>query len=428
MPILKVAMNSLADSYDCVVLGAGPAGCTAATLVAEAGFSTLLVEREKFPRFHVGESLMPETYWPLRRLGVLDQMKASSHPKKFSVQFVSHTGKESQPFYFHKHDDRECSQTWQVLRSDFDKMLFDNAAKKGATCRDETRVLEVLFEESESGQSQRARGVRLKAAGGESRDIAAQVVVDATGQQSLLANRLGMRREDPNLRKAAIWNYYRGAQRDSGIDGGATIILHSEAKRSWFWYIPLMDDVTSVGVVADRDFLFDDGGKPEEIFARELARCPAVAGRIEAAEQIDAFRVAREFSYKAEQPSGEGWVLIGDAYGFVDPVYSSGVYFALVTGEMAADSIVAGLRSDNTSAAQLGAWCPEFEKGVQWVRKLVNAFYTDAFSFGKFMQAHPQYQGNLTDILIGRIFTEEAGAIFEAMDPWIASMTAESVD
>ena len=133
--------TNIKPSYDCVVLGGGPAGSSAAALVAEAGHSTLLVEREKVPRFHVGESLMPECYWTLERLGVLDQMKNSDFVKKYSVQFVTGDGKESQPFFFEKHDPRECSQTWQVERADFDKLLFDNAAAKGADCRDETLSL-----------------------------------------------------------------------------------------------------------------------------------------------------------------------------------------------------------------------------------------------------------------------------------------------
>jgi flavin-dependent dehydrogenase len=144
------------NHYDCIVIGAGPAGSTAAALVAEAGCSTLLVERERVPRFHIGESLMPETYWTLQRLGVLERMKSSPFIKKLSVQFVSASGKESQPFFFRDHDPRECAETWQVERADFDKLLFDNAAEKGADCRDRTRVLSVDFED------RRATGVTLQ--------------------------------------------------------------------------------------------------------------------------------------------------------------------------------------------------------------------------------------------------------------------------
>jgi flavin-dependent dehydrogenase len=401
------------DVYDCIVIGGGPAGTTVGALVAEAGFSTLVLEREKMPRFHVGESLMPETYWTLDRLGVLEQMRRSNFVKKGSVQFVSHSGKESQPFFFKKHDPRESSQTWQVERADFDHMLFQNAAEKGADCRDATRVRDVLFE------GNRACGVRLEPAGQDSRDVAARVVVDATGQQSMLAGKLGIRHDDPSLRKTAIWGYYQGAKRDPGEHGGATIIMHSTDKQSWFWYIPLSNGITSIGVVGDNDYLLKGRGKPVDVFEDELVRCPGLVDRLMNAELVSEFRVAKEFSYTTSQHSGDGWVLVGDAFGFIDPIYSSGVYFALKSGEMAADCIIEGLNNSDTSAAQLGKWTGEFKEGSKWIRKLVSAYYTNEFSFGHFLKHHPQYSGNLTDLLIGRIFHEGAGKIFDDMDPML---------
>jgi len=399
--------------YDCVVIGGGPAGSTAAALVAEAGFSTLLVERGCFPRYHIGESLMPETYWTLARLGVLEQMKHSAYPKKYSVQFVSHTGRESQPFYFTDCDDHESAQTWQVLRSQFDQMLFENSAAKGADCRDNTRVLDVRFE------GDRATGVRIQDADGQTRDIGGRVIIDASGQQSLVANKLGIRLENPDLRKAAIWGYYRGARRDEGIDEGATIILRTQSKKAWFWYIPLPENIVSVGVVADKDYLLKGRGTPAEVFAEELADCPPVMERVAAAELVEAVRVAREFSYMAEKPSGDGWVLVGDAHGFLDPIYSSGVFLALKSAEMAADCVIEGLRSGDTSARQLGRWAPEIAEGMKWIRKLIYAFYTEDFSFGQFIKQYPHHKNNLTDLLVGKVFRPGAGDIFNDMDPWL---------
>jgi flavin-dependent dehydrogenase len=406
--------------YDCVVIGAGPAGCTVAALTAEAGLNTLLVEREQLPRFHVGESLMPETYDTFARLGVLDTLKSSNFVKKYSVAFVGRTGKESQPFFFKDHDPRERSQTWQVERSQFDKMLFDNAVAKGATGRDQTRVVDVAF----SGQ--RATGVVIQTSDGDKETIGAKVVVDATGLSSLLASRLGVKVVDPSLRKAAIWTYYRGATRDPGDHGGATIILHTENRKSWFWYIPLQDDITSVGVVADNDYLLKGRGAPEETFAEELARCPGLTGRLAAAEQVDKHRVAKEFSYTTSQSAGDGWVLVGDAYGFIDPIYSSGVYFALKSGEKAADRIIDAVKSNNTSGEKLGAWQSEFDAGTRWIRRLVAAYYHEQFSIGHFMKAHPQHRGNLTDLLIGRIFHERAGDIFRDMDEFMQGLSCEA--
>ena len=420
-------------AYDCIVIGAGPAGCTVATLVAMQGFSTLLLEREKMPRFHIGESLMPETFWPLQRMGLVEKMKSSSFVKKLSVQFVSHTGKESQPFFFPQHDPRECSQTWQVERAKFDQMLFQNAAEKGAECRDQSRVLDVLFETDGTTEIQttansagatsagtgKATGVRVQSVDGVTRDIGARVVVDATGLQAMLANRMSLKVDIPELRKAAIWGYYRNARRDQGDNAGATLILHTSDKNAWFWFIPLENNVTSIGVVADREYLLKGRGTPAEIFEDELVRCPALVERLIQAELVSDFRIAKEFSYTTRQHAGNGWVLVGDAFGFIDPIYSSGVYLAFRSGELAADAIVAGFRSNNLTAEQLGAWTTDFKNGVTWIRKLVMAFYTNPFSFGDFMRNHPQHKGNLVDILIGRVFHDDAGRIFDDMDPML---------
>jgi len=399
------------NEYDCVVLGGGPAGSTVAALLAESGRSTLLLEREKMPRFHVGESLMPEAYWIFERLGVLEKMRQSDFVKKASVQFVASSGKESQPFFFEKHDPRECSQTWQVERSKFDHMLFENAAEKGADAFDETRVRDVLLENDQ------IRGVQLQKADGSQQTVSAQVVIDATGQQSFLANKFGLKTDTPHLKKAAIWTYYKDAFREEGLHGGATVILHTKDKESWFWYIPLSGGITSVGVVGDIDYLVKGRGTPEQIYEEELALCENMQQRLAKAERVDKHRVAKEFSYTTSQKAGDGWVLIGDAYGFIDPIYSSGVFFAMKMGEMAADAISEGFEKNDLSAAQLGKWTTEFDAGSQWIKQLVDAYYTNEFSFGRFLKSNMQHTGNLTDLLIGRIFYDGAGDIFKDMTP-----------
>lgn len=407
------------QEYDAVVIGAGPAGSAAAGYIAQAGFSTLLLEREAFPRFHVGESLMPECYWPLQRLGLIERMQRSKFVQKKSVQFVTASGKESQPFYFTQHDPRECSTTWQVERAEFDKMLFDRASELGADCYDQTRVLDISLEVELPARRQ----VRLRTRDGELRTVSARVVVDASGQSSIVANKLGLRENLPNLKKAAIWGYYRDARRDEGENAGATIIMHTEQKDSWFWFIPLSENITSIGCVGDNDYILKTGMEIEERYRLEVNRCPGLLDRLECAERVGKLHIAKEYSYWTRQHSGSGWVLIGDAFGFIDPIYSSGVYFALVMADKASNAIIEGLRTDNLSASQLGSWCDEFKSGAQWIRKLVEAFYTKEFSFGSFMGQHPELQGNLTDLLIGRIFYDGAGEIFQSMD---SSLTSSS--
>ena len=340
-------------------------------------------------------------------------MRKRSFPPKVGVQFVSSSTKESAPFFFHDHDPRESSQTWHVERAEFDNILFKNAAAKGADCRDGSRVLDIELNGNDGSK------VTFQSSDGEKHTVHAKVVVDATGQQAMLANRLGLIEVNEKLKKASIWTYYRGAERSEDPDRNTTIILHTEDKACWFWYIPLADDVVSVGLVGDHKQLLKGRGTPEEIFASELAKCPGVQRRIANAKRQGDFNVAKEFSYTTKQHAGDGWVLVGDAFGFIDPVYSSGVFLALKSGEMAADAIVAGLGKNDVSATQLASWTPEFKAGMVWIRKLVHAFYTNEFSFGKFMKMHPEYAGNLTDLLIGRVFEEGVGKIFEDMDPAI---------
>ncbi len=408
------------NQYDVVVIGAGPGGGSAATIVAEAGYKTLLIEREAVPRYHIGESLMPEVYWPLQRLGMLDRMRAAGYVVKNSVQFVSANGKESDPFFFREHDDRECSATWQVERSKFDEMLFQRAAELGADCVDRTRLLDVHFD------GDRATGVRVRDAEGQEHNIAAQVVIDATGQQSFIANKLNLKEVNPELKKIAIWRYYENARRDPGENDGATIILQTTHKDSWFWFIPLSNGITSIGCVGDRDFMLGGRGTPAEVFDEELAQCPGLMARLEDATQVGNVRTTKEFSYWTTRHAGDGWVLVGDAFGFIDPVYSSGVYFALEMGVRAGDAVVAGLAAGDTSAAQLGSWTDEFKSGTQWLRKLVNVFYTKEFSVGRFLRDYPQHRGNLTDLLIGRIFYDGAGKIFDDLEPALQQAVSET--
>ncbi len=416
-------MNSteLKSHYDCVVIGGGPAGCSAAAIVAESGHSTLLIEREPMPRFHVGESLMPETYWPLERLGMNSRIQKAGFQSKKSVQFVTHKGTESEPFFFSSHDPRQCSTTWQVERSEFDKMLFDRAAELGAECLDRTRLMDVRFDETG-----KVTGVLLRDHEGTHHSIETNVVIDGTGQHSFLANKLGLKEINPDLKKVAIWTYYRDTMRGDGDNQGATIILNTESKDSWFWFIPLSRGITSIGCVGDTDYMLKGRGKPEDVFFEELERCPGLKPRLEKATRLGEIRTIKEFSYMTKQHAGEGWVLVGDALGFIDPVYSSGVYFALEMGVRAGDAVVEGFKKNDLTGAQLGSWTEDFLEGVSWVRKLVHAFYTKEFSIGRFMKEHPEHRGRVTDLLIGRVFSESAEQLFSDMEHSIKNAKMES--
>jgi flavin-dependent dehydrogenase len=396
---------------DVVVIGGGPAGSTAATLIAQKGCRVRLFERERFPRFHIGESLIPETYWVLQRLNMLDKLRKSPFVKKYSVQFVNRQGKLSEPFYFMEHRPHECSQTWQVVRAEFDQMLLDNAREHGVAVEEGVRVLEVLFE------GERAVGVRVAGEDGAEREVRAKVVIDASGQSSMIMSRLGLREWDEVLKKAALWTYWEGAWRGEGRDEGATLVVQTQGKNGWFWYIPQHNNVVSVGVVSDYDYLFKNrpNRDHEAIYFEEVEQCPGVKERIAGAKRVAPFRAAKEYSYRSRRAAGDGWVLVGDAFGFLDPLYSSGVLLALKSGSMAADAVVEGLAKDDLSAAQLGKWEAEFTRGMDRMRRLVCEYY-DGFSFGRFVRKHPEQKGHLTDLLIGNLFNDEVDEVFPLVD------------
>ena len=397
------------SAYDVVVIGGGPAGSTTAALLAAYGHKVLLLERETMPRYHVGESLIPYTWFTLNRLGLLDRMHKSANPKKYSVQFVSIAGKVSQPFYFFKTITHECSVTWQVLRSEFDVMLLDNAREKGAEVRQGVTVRDVLMEGS------RVVGVRADLRDGtRGAEIRAKVVVDASGRDSLLSRRFSWKDRDPELNKVAIWSYFKGSVRAPGVDEGATTVAYIPDK-GWFWHIPLPDDIVSVGVVAEPAYLYRDTRDPNEILAREMNACKWIHDRVAGSERVEPVRVTGEFSYYSRQIGGNGFCLVGDAYAFLDPLFSSGVFLALKGGEMAADAIHAGLEAGDVSAHHFDEYLKQQQQAVASFRVLVRAFYDLTFSFREFLDDYPHLHGAVVDTLVGNVFNDLT-PLYEALN------------
>ena len=403
------------QTYDTIIIGGGPAGSTVATLVAEQGHRVLLLEREAEPQFKIGESLIPATYWTFKRLGMLEKLRASHFPQKYSVQFYSRTGKGSAPFYFFQTNPHESAVTWQVLRSEFDQMLLDNATEKGVEVRRGVGVREVLFE------GDTATGVLTQNTDGTRETLHATLIVDSTGQRSLIGRQLNLNTIEPNLKMASLFTHYEGAHRDEGIDEGATLILHTEEKDSWFWSIPLPYNRTSIGVVGELNYLLQNrraaNGKldTQKTFNEELEKCVPLKQRLNGAKQLLPIQTTKDFSYRASRIAGNNWVLVGDAFGFLDPVYSTGLFLALKSGEMAADAILEAFQKNDFSEAQLGSFGPAFVDGMEAFRKLVYAFYTKEFSFARFLSKYPEHQGGIVDILSGDVFRKDVTHIFPAM-------------
>lgn len=383
-------------TYDVLILGAGPAGCAAATVLAEHGRRVLLVEREEFPRYRVGESLIPYCWFPLDRLGLTERLDASGFiVHKNSVQFASTDGKVSKPYYFFQHYDHPSSRTWQVVRSDFDQLLLDGALDKGAELL-QASAKDLIWEDG------CVVGAQLELPDGTLAARRARVTIDATGRDGLAMARNRWRVQDAKLKKVALWTYYEGALRDPGLDAGATTIAYLPDK-GWFWYLPLADDIVSVGVVADPDYLYRDTREPAEIFEREVQVQPWIREHLAQGRPSGDFRVTRDFSFRSKHCAANGLVLVGDAFAFLDPVFSSGVYFALKSGVMAGDNVHWALDQDDVNAERFECYGLSFRAAIEPMRKLVHAFYDVNFNFGAFLKAHPEHRAGVTDVLIGEL-------------------------
>ena len=393
--------------HDVVIIGAGPAGSSAATVLAESGRRVLVIEKESFPRYKVGESLIPYCWFPLNRLGMIDKLGQSHFVKKYSVQFVGLSGRVSQPFYFSKHTDHDCARSWQVVRSEFDAMLLENAKEKGAEVLLETQAKQLIWKDNS------VAGVEATARDGGRIELRAPVTVDASGRDLFAVNRNRWRVPDKHLTKIAIWAYYKGAKRDPGMDEGATTVAYLPEK-GWFWYIPLPDDMVSAGVVADREYLYREGRGPQAIFDREVAVQPWIRDHLSAGSQVGECRVTADYSYRSRHCAANGLVLAGDAFAFLDPVFSSGVFLALQSGVMAGDAIHAALSAGDVSAGRFADYGREFCDGIEAMRKLVYSFYDKTFSFGELLKKHPHLHHDLTDCLIGNL-SRDFGPLFEAV-------------
>jgi flavin-dependent dehydrogenase len=386
------------NHFDVIVIGGGPAGSAASAVLAEHGHRVLVLEREKFPRYHIGESLIPFTYQPLERLGLIPLMKASAFQKKYSVIFISQNGKASQPFYFfNRYDRNSVAQTWQVLRSEFDQILLNNTRAKGTHVIEEITVKELLREDG------KAVGVRAQKKSGEVVEFHAPITLDCSGKEAFTAVRNGWRTKDPYLNKVAVWTYYQGSKREPGIDEGQTAVAYVPEK-GWFWHIPQHNDMVSVGVVAEGKYLTRDGVRePEQIFKREIEQNVWIKDHLSVGRQVGPYYIINEYTQHARYCASDGLVLVGDAFAFLDPVFSSGLMLALKSGVLVGDEVHKAIVERDFSATRFANYGRYMREGVENMRKLVYAFYDPAFSFKKVIDKYPEAAGEITDCLSGDV-------------------------
>jgi len=372
----------MTESYDAVVVGGGPGGSTVATLLARARRPVLLLEREKFPRFHVGESLLPFSLPILDRLGVHEKVRAAGFMKKYGAFFWNEDNGTTRPVVFSEARDPRHPMAYQVKRADFDELLLRHAASSGATVREEVSVEDVLFDGG------RAVGVRARRAGGPAEEIRAKVVVDASGQGALLSRKLGLRRFDARLKRAAIFAHYDGVRWPAESRPGD--ILLPIDKGVWYWVIPFSDGTCSVGGVFDPAVVrFEEGASLEARYDAMLARSPRVLKILDGSRRISKAHGISDYSSSSDRVAGDGWVLVGDAAAFLDPVFSTGVFLALATGERAAAAIDRALaRRGRVDAADFRRYARESERLWARFRRYVYGFYDPVF-FEAFCTPNP---------------------------------------
>lgn len=314
--------------YDVAIIGGGPAGSTAATLLARAGRRVVVYERQKFPRFHIGESLLPASMKTFTRLGVHEKFRRAGFLDKYGGEMTSSCCDRGVKFYFKDGMHSQTESSYQVPRAEFDKVLLDHAAENGAEVREETSISQVNFFPDRVELE-----VQPKSSSPEK--ITARYVIDASGRHSVLGSQFGLKQAYSHLQKISIYAHWEGMDREEGRDANLTRQVRGLDR--WFWYIPLPNDRSSIGVVLDAALYKQSKKTPEEFLEEAIAQQPFLVQRMTRARRVTKAYASADFSYRQSRFSGDRWLLAGDAAGFIDPVFSSGVFLALLAGEQAAD-------------------------------------------------------------------------------------------
>jgi FADH2-dependent halogenase len=360
----------MAEDADVLIIGGGPGGSTAATILARQGRRVVVLEKERFPRFHIGESLLPYNRRLFAELGVLPRLEAAGFLRKSGAQFHAANGSQMAQFVFRHGCFTRETTAFQVERAPFDELLLRHAQASGADVREGWTVERF---------ARAADGIRVTAGDpeGQSQELTGRFLIDASGRGNVTGNQEGLREMHPRHRKLAIYSHFRGVERDAGERGGDTVIVRLPHK--WFWLIPLSPDKVSVGCVIDKDEFARDGRPAAEVFESLVQASAVMQKRLARAEALRPLEVTTDFSYSNRQLAAGRVIRVGDAAGFMDPIFSAGVYLAMFTGREAARVIGDALDHGDDGGAAMARYERRVRRSLQTYWRMVEAFYTQPF-------------------------------------------------
>lgn len=365
--------------YDIAIIGGGPAGSTAASLLSEKGFKVLLLEKQKFPREHIGESLIPASYEILERLGVLEELKTIS-PRKPGVHFISNNDVNQTLWCFKNAVKDESYLSFHVKRSLFDEMLLNNSRKKGATVLEEHQVKQVNLDREDSIVE-----INAQDNSGNQKTFEAKFLIDASGQNTFLGTKLGVKKPVQDLDRVAIWSHWSGAEYDKPLKQGVIKIVYlgGTEKKGWIWVIPISKDCLSIGVVVNNSFIKSEKQKLQssgsedwkhELYLNEIKESAAVSKLLRGAVMDHKVQLNGDYSYFCEKKYGDNFAMIGDAGAFLDPIFSSGIFVGMQTAELMANALDQKFNFDNHNA--IPDTYVKINGALKLIEKFIKLFYS----------------------------------------------------
>ncbi|MSU64144.1 MAG: NAD(P)/FAD-dependent oxidoreductase [Pedosphaera sp.] len=357
-------------TYDAIIIGGGPGGSSAATFLARAGRRALVLEKEHFPRFHIGESLLPYNRRLFADMGVLDKLEAAGFVRKFGAQFHLGNGSKATKFVFREGRFTREPEAMQVERAHFDELLLRHAEESGADVREGWTV--GSFVSDTDGVA-----IEAKNGSGETHKFRGRFLIDASGRGNMTGNQEGLREIHPRLKKLAVFGHFSGVQVDEGPKAGDTIIVRLEDK--WFWLIPLNRDKVSVGCVLDKEEFAvarEDAGK---LFHRLVQSSAVMRERMSASKLLMPIQTTTDFSYRNRRFVGQRLLRVGDAAGFMDPIFSAGVYLAMYSGRLAATAVAESLGANDDGRLRLEAYERRVVDAMKFYWEMVENFHTTPF-------------------------------------------------